>query len=150
MSTSDARPGPERRLRWRDFRIRRPLLYFGLLGGATVWYLQLLLKYAFTSHSCFPANLPATNPSPPHLDWLGALQYGIDAGALAIAILAAYVSYADWVLMNRQAALDDSAPTSVLETADRFFVFWGMLCAYLFIVAIIFDFIFVGVLRICF
>jgi len=146
---SDATPAREQRIHQRDFRISRPLLYTGLIGSGTAWYLQLLLKYAFTSHSCYPGALPITGHQAGNLGWLVALQYGLDAAALAAAILGAFICYRGWRIFSRQAALPDSAPTEALETADRFFALWGMVYAYLFAVAIIFDFIFVGVLGQC-
>jgi hypothetical protein len=146
---SDAARTPRPSLRESDLNISRPLIYFSLLASSAAWYLQLLLKYAFTSHSCYPGSSPVTGLQAQNLGWLEPLQYGIDAAALAVAVIAAIVSYRDWRVISAQAGIEDSAPTSIIQGASRYLSLWGLAYACLFGVAIIFDFIFAGVLRPC-
>jgi hypothetical protein len=130
-------------------RISRPVLYFGLLGSGIVWYFQLVFKYAIDSHACYPGSHPAGSPQPANLGWLEPLMLGIDAGALAIALAAAFVSYRDWSTILRETGVNAMEPTDAMESPARFFALWGMVFAFCFAAAIIFDLINVLVLHRC-
>ncbi len=147
MSDTSA-PIPEGLDRRPHLELSRFLLYFGLLGSGIAWIAQLYFKYAITSHWCFPGDVPQ-GPHAAHLGWLKAFQFGVDGFALAIAIAAAIVSYRDWIGISSQMQIGRRVPTYALETPSRYFALWGMVYAYCFAVAIVFDLIFVGVTYRC-
>ena len=145
----DSRAAPSSHDDQDRIRISRPLLYFGLLGSGIVWYFQLVFKYAVASHACYPGSQPAGSLQPANLDWLPPLMLGIDVAALAIALAAAFVSYRDWRAILSETGVEAMEPTDAVETPARFFALWGMVFAFCFAVAIIFDLINVLVLHRC-
>lgn len=127
-----------------SIRISRAVLYFGLVGSGVVWFVQLVVKYAIDSHSCYPGPLPSGSTAPSNLGWLWPLLLAVDLVALAIALAAAFVSWREW-----SAILGQTGPTDAMETPERFLALWGMIFAFCFSVAILFDLINVLVLHRC-
>jgi hypothetical protein len=129
--------------------ISRAVLYSGLVGSGVVWFAQLVVKYAIDSHSCYPGSLPASGGAPANLGWLWPVLLAIDLVALAIALAAAFVSWRDWRTILAETGLKRAEPTDAIETPERFFALWGMVFAFCFSVAILFDLINVLVLHRC-
>ena len=132
-----------------SIRISRGALYFGLLASGVVWFAQLIVKYAIASHSCYPGPFPSGGVSPANLGWLWPLLFAVDLVALAIALAAAFVSWRDWRAILAETGIEATEPTDAIETPARFFALWGMVFAFCFSVAILFDLINVLVLHRC-
>ena len=131
-----------------SIRISRAVLYFALVGSGVAWFVQLVAKYAIASHSCYPGALPSSSVSPAN-GWLWPLLLGVDLVAFTIALTAAFLSYRDWRTILSEAGLSATAPTDSLESPARFFALWGMVFAFCFSAAILFDLINVLVLHRC-
>ncbi len=130
-------------------RISRTVLYFALFGAGAAWFLQLIIKYAVNSHSCYPGSLPPSGTAPANLAWLWPVMVTVDVVALAIALAAGILAYRDWRTVLEEAHLPATAPTDALERPARFFALWGVLFAFSFSTAIVFDLINVLALNRC-
>lgn len=130
-------------------RISKGVLYFALFGAGAAWFLQLIIKYAVNSHSCYPGFLPSSSTAPANLAWLWPVMVTVDVVALAIALTAGILAYRDWKAILSEEGLAPTAPTDALERPARFFALWGMLFAFGFSAAILFDLINVLVLNRC-
>ncbi|MFY9658539.1 MAG: hypothetical protein WAK01_18490 [Methylocystis sp.] len=121
------------------------LLFFGLMGAPAAWAMHLFANYILASRRCFPdaARHRASTPLP--LDDRLTL-FGVDAIAVIIAALALFVSFRIW--RDARDRRDNSEAPAVADRT-KFLSSWGMICAGLFLLALVFDLVALGTLPRC-
>ena len=137
-----AHPAPHRH------RVGIGTLLFCIIAPPAIWGLRLLVNYALTSRSCFPAEL-RHEASPPGLQWLWPTLTAFDAATIAVALVCAAISYQSWRRSREEA---DSSAGELVELGEgrtRFMALWGGLVSILFCVAAVFDFAFLLAVPIC-
>lgn len=120
-------------------------MFFGLLGGPAAWALHLFANYILSSRHCFPNASTYIASTPLSLDYR-LTMFGVDIVAVLIIALALLVSFSFWREATDRAPM---AAAHAIVDRSRFLSFWGMTCAGLFLLALIFDLLTLIVLSRC-
>lgn len=112
----------------------RWLLWFGLFGGPAAWSIQLLVNYPLAAHSCYPRNVPLSEPT---FGGLWTTLIAVNAIMLLITLAAGAAAMASW----RGARDSATGPHDmVLESGAgrvRNMAYAGMLFSGLFLIALL-------------
>lgn len=122
------------------------LLFFGLLGGPAAWALHLFANYSLSSRRCFPNAETHIASTPLSLDYR-LIMFGVDVIALIVVSLALLASFSVWREATGGARFLNESHTVV--DRSRFLSVWGMSCEGLFLLALIFDLLALGILPRC-
>lgn len=124
-------------------------LFFGVLGGPVAWAWLFLVNYAVVSHFCYPDGIPHAQPNPAELGWVWGILWGMAGAALLTSIAATVVSYLNW--RAARSAGDEADPTAEPRRGRiRFLAIWGMITGAAFTLAIIFNYIDLIGMSLCF
>ena len=121
------------------------VLLAALFAVPTIWGLRLVLNFALASYFCFPGTVRQyTLPG-----WTWPTLLGIDALAIAVALLAAAASWRNWQLTRDEAAASGAPLMELGEGRTRFLALWGLMTGIGFAVAIAFDLVALWIVPVC-
>ena len=136
--TDRAHPAPQRH------HVGLMILAAALVATPAIWGLRLVLNFALASYFCFPGSI--RHYALPGWTWPTLL--GVDALAIAVAVVAAVVSWRNW-----QQTRDESAAGGPLieigEGRTRFLALWGLMTGIGFAVAGAFDLVTLWIVPVC-
>jgi hypothetical protein len=136
--TYPAHPAPQRH------RVGLLILSAALFAAPAIWGLRLVFNYALASYFCFPGSI--RHYALPGWTWPTLL--GVDVLAIAIAVLAAIVSWRNWQRARHEAA-SDAPLIEIGEGRTRFLALWGLMTGVGFAVAGIFDLVTLWIVPVC-
>ncbi|MEO7010610.1 MAG: hypothetical protein ABI156_15785 [Caldimonas sp.] len=133
-TASDARSGTERQPLPSPHRSRvgRVSTWFGLLGAATAWSLQVLFNVGLAGYACYPHDVPLAEPL-----WSGmpATTLWIEVAAIVISTAAGLVAFTNW---RRSRGERPGGASELVGNGDgrtRFMAMAGMMVSGLFLLA---------------
>jgi hypothetical protein len=109
----------------------RPALWFGMLGGPVIWFLQLLVNWSLTEGICSPSFTGFLG--------VGTIRLVVLLGGLVaatIAIAAGVVSYRSWQQMSMS---NDTAQNNEGAGPRQFMALGGTFLSAFFALAIVFT-----------
>ena len=115
-------------------------LNYAVFAAPLAWMAQLVCNYALAAHACFPHDIPLQAPVWGGLFWI---LVGIDLFAIAIAGLAVFTAFGQWVAW-RGADL-----RHVGQRRNRYIAQWAILTSVLFTIAILFTIVMVFIEPVC-
>jgi hypothetical protein len=121
------------------------VLLAALVAAPTIWGLRLVLNFALASYFCFPGSI--RHYALPGWTWPTLL--GVDALALAVAVLAALASWRNWQASRDEAAAAGAPLIELGEGRTRFLALWGLMTGVGFAVAIGFDLVALWIVPVC-
>jgi hypothetical protein len=123
-----------------------PLLVLGaaLFAAPTIWGLRLVLNYALASYFCFPGSV-RYDAIP---GWTWPTLLGVDVLAIAVAVIAAVVSWRNWQRTREEAAAGGPL-IEIGEGRTRFLSLWGLMVGIGFAVAGVFDLLALWIVPVC-
>jgi hypothetical protein len=110
-------------------------LWFGLLGAAAAWALQLVASYTLVAHACFPGAMPVGTPVIPGARVL-ALVMG--AAALGLGVAALLVALGAWRETRPPVGAERESGRAG-ERRSGFMALAGMFTSTVFIIAIVMN-----------
>ena len=136
--TDRAHPAPHRH------RAGLMILGAALFATPAVWGLRLVLNYALDSYFCYPGSI--RKYALPGWTWPTLL--GVDALAIAVAVLAAVLSWRNW-RRTRDKVRSSGPLIEIGEGRTRFLALWGLMTGVGFAVAGAFDLLALWIVPVC-
>lgn len=118
-------------------RVPNWLLFCAIGTGPTLWLVQLLVGFAFSSYLCFP-----DHPRIPPLSvpvWMDPVLIATNSAAIVITAAAAVIG---WRMLVRTAGEHDDQPGGMVDAGEgrtRFLATWALVASGLFLAAIVFN-----------
>ena len=120
------------------------ILGAALVATPAIWGLRLVLNFALASYFCFPGSI--RHYALPGWTWPALL--GVDALAIAVAVVAAVVSWRNWQRTRDEAAAGGPL-IEIGEGRTRFLAWWGLMTGIGFAVAGAFDLVTLWIVPVC-
>jgi hypothetical protein len=130
---SDEHPAPQRG------RVSIVASLASLIAGPAAWILQLVIGYGLSSLACFPHDIPLRQSPPPGWSAEPLLLGAINGVCLAIAILGGVTALLHWRRTRGESSGGAGHVLEIGEGRTRFLAACGMLSAFGFALAILFD-----------
>jgi hypothetical protein len=137
--TDRTHPAPQRH------HVGLVVLLAALFATPTIWGLRLVLNFALASYFCFPGTI--RHYALPGWTWPTLL--GVDLLAIAVAVLAAVVSWRNWQRTADEAEVSGAPLVEIGEGRTRFLSLWGLMTGVGFAVAGGFDLLALWVVPVC-
>jgi len=137
--TDRAHPAPQRH------QVGLLILGAALVATPAIWGLRLVLNFALASYFCFPGSI--RQYALPRWTWPTLL--GVDVLAIAVAVLAAVVSWRNWQRTADERAVPGAPLIEIGEGRTRFLALWGLMTGIGFAVAGAFDLVTLWIVPVC-
>ena len=117
-------------------RVSFIMLLIGTAAAPIFWLGQLMLGYSISDAACYGSDHPTTVQSP---QLLHIALVAFDAIAVAAALTAFAVSYANWRATREEKVGGHAYALEAGEGRARFLALWGLLSSSCFLMAILFT-----------